>query len=113
MLDDTITFNEEQSNAIQELSKCMLPMIKALPETYQQALLLSEIEEKTHKEVATSLGLTLPAVKSRILRGRKILHKSMASCCTLHRNKLNKVVDYTPKTVDFCEGSTIQGCNIS
>jgi len=46
-------------------------MIEALPEMHQQPLALSEIEGKKYKEVVNELGLTILAVKSRILRGRK------------------------------------------
>ncbi len=66
----------ENISAIQQLSKCMLPMIKALPKTYQQSLLLSEVEGKKYKEVAIELSLSVSAVKSRILRGREKLHKT-------------------------------------
>ena len=92
----------EDTNIIKQLSKCMLPMIQALPETYQQPLMLSEIEGKKYKEVAAELNLSVSAVKSRILRGREKLHKSMVSCCTIYRNDAGETVDYEQKVDGFC-----------
>lgn len=90
------------TNIIRQLSICMLPMIRALPETYQQPLILSEIEGKKYKEVADELGLTLSAIKSRILRGREKLRKSMVACCTLYRDRAGKIVDYEQNGADSC-----------
>jgi len=80
----------------------MLPMIQALPETYQQPLMLSEIEGKKYKELAAELDLSMSAVKSRILRGREKLHKSMVSCCTIYRNDAGEAVDYEQKIGSIC-----------
>jgi len=92
----------QQADAIKSISKCMLPMIRALPENYQQALILAEIEGYKYKDVATELDLTLSAVKSRILRGRKILYGSILSCCELKRDHKNKIIDYDVKTNSSC-----------
>ncbi len=64
--------------------------------------MLSEIEGKKYKEVAAELGLSVSAVKSRILRGRAKLYKSMVSCCKIYRNNTGEVVDYEQKRSDFC-----------
>ncbi len=99
--EDTLAKSED-TNTIKQLSKCMLPMIQALPEIYQHPLMLSEIEGKKYKEVAAELDLSMSAVKSRILRGREKLHESMISCCTIYRNDTGEVVDYDQKTDNFC-----------
>lgn len=102
-LPEDLSTESEDTNMIRQLSNCLLPMIQALPETYQQPLMLSEIEGKRYKEVAAELDLSLSAVKSRILRGREKLHKSMVSCCTIHRNDAGEVVDYKQKSGAFCK----------
>lgn len=94
--------NTEEANVIRELSQCILPMIKALPEAYQQPLILSEINGNKYKEVATELGLSVSAVKSRILRGRQKLHKSLVSCCAVYRNESGETVDYEQKSANSC-----------
>jgi RNA polymerase sigma-70 factor (ECF subfamily) len=102
-LPEDLSAESDDADMIRQLSLCMLPMIKALPETYQQPLMLSEIEGKKYKEVAAELGLSLSAVKSRILRGREKLNKSMVSCCTVLRNDAGEVVDYEHKSGAFCK----------
>jgi RNA polymerase sigma-70 factor (ECF subfamily) len=80
----------------------MVPMIQALPDMYQQPLMLSEIEGKKYKEVAIELNMSVSAIKSRILRGREKLHKSMVRCCTIYRNDAGETVDYEQKVDGFC-----------
>ncbi len=102
LLPEDLTEKVEDSDAINQLSNCMLPMILALPESYQLPLRLSEIEGMKYKEVAAEMKLTIPAVKSRILRGRQKLHKSILSCCTINQNGAGEVIDFELKSKDFC-----------
>lgn len=102
-LPEDLVDSEKESDAVQQLSQCMLPMINALPEDYRLPLILSEIEGRKQKEVAQELGLTLAAVKSRILRGKEKLQKSMIRCCTIYRNNAGKVIDYEKKSADSCQ----------
>ncbi len=101
-LPDDLMAQSKEPDVLMRLSRCMLPMIKALPPSYQEPLTLSEVEGRKYKEVALELGLSLAAVKSRILRGRKLLHKSMVNCCTLYRDDTGKVVDYSQNKGDVC-----------
>ena len=103
-LPESLSETSEDTNTIKQLSKCLLPMIQALPETYQQALILSEIEGKKYKELTVELDLSMSAVKSRILRGRGKLHKSMISCCTVYRNDAGEAVDYEKNIGSICTG---------
>ena len=49
--------------------------IARLPEKYRVVLLLRDLESLTNSEVASQLGLTVPAVKTRHLRARRIVAK--------------------------------------
>lgn len=84
--------------AIATLSRCIMPIIEELPEPYRLPILLSEIQEKKQSEVAKALGLTLPALKSRILRGRQKLKDIMSKRCTYEFNHKGQLVDYKEKT---------------
>jgi RNA polymerase sigma-70 factor, ECF subfamily len=67
--DNIILENEQRSmldNAINEL-----------PEEYRVVFQLRDIEGLSNNEVADILGLTIPAVKSRILRSRNQLRKKL------------------------------------
>lgn len=87
-----------------EISNWLLPMIKSLPDIYQQALTLSEIEGLPQKEVAKKLGLSLPGAKARIQRGRVLLKKTLVDCCSYKFDRKGNVIDYESK------GETCKDC---
>ncbi len=77
-------------------------MIHALPDGYREAVILADIEEMPHKDVAEHLGLSLPATKSRVLRGRAMLRKSLDDCCRFERDRRGSVIDCTPHARSSC-----------
>lgn len=97
-----ITKEAKEESVIKELSHCLLPMINALPEIYQLPVMLSEIEEKKHKEIAASLKLNLSTTKSRVLRGRKMLHESFLNCCSFQQDRKGNIAGYEKKTGNSC-----------
>jgi len=94
--------NKEKTR--KEISNWILPMIKSLPDIYQQALKLSEIEGLPQKEVARKLGLSLPGAKARIQRGRALLKKELVDCCSYKFDRKGNVIDYQRK------GETCKDC---
>ena len=90
--------------AIAELSRCIRPMIDALPETYRQAILLTEYQGFTQKRAAESLGVSLSGAKSRVQRAREKLKRSLQECCHLEFDRRGNVFDYEPLASDctFC-----------
>lgn len=52
--------------------------IAELPELYRNVLVLSDIEERSNADIAAELGLTVPAVKSRLHRARLLLRDKLA-----------------------------------
>lgn len=101
-LSEDLISGDESVNMVSQLSRCMLPMIRALPERYQQPLILSEIEGKKYKELASELNLSLPAVKSRIIRGREKLYKSVMACCAMQYDSAGNIMDYQQKGTGSC-----------
>jgi RNA polymerase sigma-70 factor (ECF subfamily) len=83
-----------EPQAISTLSECIRPIIEELPETFRLPIVLSEIQGKKQKAVAEELGLSLSALKSRILRGRKKLKDLMAKRCTFYHDESGRLVDY-------------------
>ena len=102
-LPDDLVAEPVPFDAIMSLSQCLLPLIHTLPERYQQPLMLSEIQGQKHKAVASELNLTLPAVKSRIFRGRKMLYANVLSCCAINRGRQGSVVDFDIKSGRSCD----------
>lgn len=53
----------------------LLQCLRGVPETYRVVLLLCDIEEMTHAQAAEALSLPIGTVKSRQMRGRRVLRK--------------------------------------
>ncbi len=69
-------------------------IMEALPEPYAEALILTEFEGLTQKELAQKLGISLSGAKSRVQRGRKILKAELEKCCQIKFNRHGTIVDY-------------------
>ena len=50
-----------------------------LPPKYRVALMLRDLEELSTAQAANALGLTIPGLKARVLRGRLMLRESMVA----------------------------------
>ncbi len=53
------------------------PALEALPEEFRIAVILSDVEDFSYKEIAEILSIPLGTVRSRIFRGRRLLRKSL------------------------------------
>ena len=52
--------------------------IARLPAKYRVVLILRDVQQISTEEAAASLGLTIPALKARLLRGRLMLREALA-----------------------------------
>lgn len=105
-LDENISANSPlELTANLEIAACLKGMINNLPEKYKEAILLSEFEKLTQKEMSEKLGITVSGVKSRVQRGRKILKEMLFGCCQLEFDSLGHVIDYEHKEKQcrFCK----------
>lgn len=53
-----------------DLQSDLVNAIQSLPKNYREAIVLRDIQELSIQEIATKLGMSVAAVKSRIHRGR-------------------------------------------
>ena len=67
--------NPEQFYSKSEMRKLVEKGILALPANYRVVVMLRDIEQLSTDEVARELGLSVPAVKTRLLRGRLMLRE--------------------------------------
>ena len=61
-----------------ELRGVLGAAVEALPGDYRTAFLLHDVEGMPNREIARSLGISLPAVKSRVHRSRLFLRRRLA-----------------------------------
>lgn len=61
----------------EELRSLVEKEVMKLPVKYRVALMLRDLEELSTEEAAGALGLSIPGLKARVLRGRLMLRESM------------------------------------
>lgn len=61
----------------EEMRKLVEKEVMKLPLKYRVALMLRDLEELSTEEAAAALGLSIPGLKARILRGRLMLRESL------------------------------------
>lgn len=70
-------------DTIKALGSCMAPLITRLPDDYQQALRLADLEHVPQIQAATRVGVSYSGLKSRVQRGRIMLKELLLQCCEI------------------------------
>jgi RNA polymerase sigma-70 factor (ECF subfamily) len=86
-----------------ELARCLRPMIDQLSAEYRDAIMLVEIDGLTHQAAAQKLGLSLPGMKSRVQRGRRLLKHILDDCCVIQLDSRRGVAHFEPRHPNSCE----------
>jgi RNA polymerase sigma-70 factor, ECF subfamily len=89
--------DRDERRALRELAGCVRPLIARLPEADRQALILSELQGLTQKQVGEKLGLSLSGAKSRVQRGRAKLKKLILQCCHMEFDHRGEIAGYNRK----------------
>ncbi len=86
---DSLAFNNEIKQALEAA-------ISKLPEDYRAVFILRDVDGLSNKEVGKILGLSIPAVKSRLHRSRLMLRKRLSR---FHEDYTNdsKIVSVGPQ----------------
>ena len=83
---------EEDPEAVLALS--LQELIDELPEPYRQALILTEYQGLTQRELAEQMGISLSGAKSRVQRARDKLRDMLLRCCHFEFDRRGHIVDY-------------------
>ncbi len=106
----------EEGEGERDLAKELIPDVRAmigrLPEEYQQAIILTEYEGLTQRELAERLGISLSGAKSRVQRAREKLKAMLLDCCHFELDRRGHIIDFQPRC-DCCANGSDTGCNIS
>lgn len=77
-----------------ELAFSLQDMIHELPAPYREALILTEYQGLSQKELAESQGISLSGAKSRVQRAREKLREMLMNCCHFEFDRRGRVVEY-------------------
>ena len=69
--------NPEQQYSREELAKILDEAVESLKPAFRTVFVLRDIEEMSTEEAAEALGISVPAVKSRLLRARLQLREKL------------------------------------
>jgi RNA polymerase sigma-70 factor (ECF subfamily) len=83
---------EEDPEALLALS--LRELIDELPWPYRQALILTEYQGMSQKQLAERMGISLSGAKSRVQRARDKLRDMLLRCCHFEFDRRGHIVDY-------------------
>jgi RNA polymerase sigma-70 factor (ECF subfamily) len=75
-----------------QMGECIQEKIRLLPESYQAVLVLFDLMEFSHQEIAQILDLSVENVKVRLHRARKKLKKILEEKCRFEVDERNIVI---------------------
>ena len=110
-LADTIAApdNLVDDDIVRELSPCVAGLVEQLPETYREALWLTEYEGLSQKALSDHLGISFSGAKSRVQRARAKIKEQLLNCCHFQFDHAGRIIDYQPRCA-CCAGSS---CDIA
>ncbi len=94
----------EEHECAEKLRGAFRQMIFNLPQPYREALVLTEFDGLTQKEMAERLGISISGAKSRVQRGREKLKESLLACCRFEFDRRGGIIECEPKKQDCCAG---------
>jgi len=87
----------------EDIDSCVQSMIRQLPDHYREAVMLSEIEGLTQKEVAERQGVSVSGAKTRVQRGRARMKEMLLDCCRFEFDRRGRVIDYERRPKCDCD----------
>jgi len=93
-------------DVVAELAPCVKHMVESLPTDYRDALILTEYEGLSQKELSEKLGLSFSGAKSRVQRARGKIRQMLLDCCHFEFDHAGRIIDYQPR----CECCAHQRC---
>lgn len=84
-------------NVVAELTPCIQRMVESLPAEYREALLLTDYQGLSQRELAQRLGLSYSGAKSRVQRAREKVKQMLLDCCHFEFDRNGRVINYQPR----------------
>jgi RNA polymerase sigma-70 factor (ECF subfamily) len=70
-----------EPDAAESMAPYLREIVQSLPEPYREALLLTDYQGLSQKELAERLGISFPGAKSRVQRARQKVRDILLACC--------------------------------
>jgi len=89
---------------VSELLPCVRAMVLSLPDQDRQALILTEYQGLTQKELGERLSLSFSGAKSRVQRAREKLRQMLLTCCHFELDRRGHIINYQSRCHCCAEG---------
>ena len=96
-IEERISEEETQSLNTTIAECCIKPFINKLPNHYREALLMTEFQNISQKDLAERLNISYSGAKSRVQRGKEKLKALILNCCSYQSDKYGNIVDTKSK----------------
>jgi len=93
------------NDSVSELFPAVRAMVNSLPPQDRQALILTEYQGLTQKELSERLGISLSGAKSRVQRARQRLKQQLLACCHFELDTRGHILNYAPHD-GYCTDET-------
>jgi len=89
---DVFTYEDAQ-NLNETIAECCIKQfINKLPNHYREALLITEFQDISQKELAEKLGISYSGAKSRVQRGKEKLKELILECCPYESDAYGNII---------------------
>jgi RNA polymerase sigma-70 factor, ECF subfamily len=100
LLEDLPSETEEEAEVARgELAECIRPLVMYLDPMSREALLATDLGDKSQVDAAQEAGIAVSTMKSRIQRARQKLREALLRCCHIELDRRNGVAEFSPKRV--------------
>lgn len=91
---------EAPNPAPRVLGAYLRAQISQLPPRYREVMELTELDGLSQREAAARLDLPYSTLKSRVQRGRDLLHAELLRCCAVELDARGGVTDFEPRACE-------------
>lgn len=92
-----ITEEDEQQLNATIAECCIKPFVNQLPDKYKEALLLTEFQKISQKDLAQKLNISYSGAKSRVQRGKEKLKDIILNCCAFQSDVYGNLTEVERK----------------
>ncbi len=92
-IEEKITDEEAQTLNTTIAECCIKPFINKLPDNYRDALLITEFQDVSQKELAEKLNISYSGAKSRVQRGKEKLKELLVQCCSYKSDVYGNIIN--------------------
>jgi len=102
--EDGVDIAKPSGSEALDLTPTLRRMVDELPGHYRDALIRHEFEGQPIRSLATSLGISETATKSRVRRARMLIRQMLDQCCRFEFDRRGRVIEAIPKNCPCTPG---------